>query len=70
MSRFVKTIRIIFSLLIIIMAVFTFLALEGGAPWGFDMKSAQEKLLEFSIHEYGFYTISIISAILTIASKA
>ena len=68
MSRFVKTIRIIFSLLIIIMAVFTFLALEGGAPWGFDMKSAQEKLLEFSIHEYGFYTISIISAILIIGA--
>lgn len=68
MSRFVKTIRIIFSLLIIIMAVFTFLALEGGAPWGFDMKSAQEKLLEFSIHEYGFYVISITSAILIIGA--
>lgn len=68
MSRFVKAMRIIFSLLIIIMAVFTFLALEGGAPWGFDMKSAQEKLLEFSIHEYGFYTISIISAILIIGA--
>lgn len=64
MSKFMKTIRIVFSLLIIVMVAFTYIALEGDSELGFEMKTAQGVLLDFSTKEYGFYIISVVAGIL------
>lgn len=68
MSKFMKTIRIIFSLLIIILSIFTYIAIEGDSKFGLDMKYLQDKFLEFSMEEYGFYTISVVTVIILIGA--
>lgn len=68
MSKFMKTIRIIFSLLIIILSTFTYIAIEGDSKIGLDMKALQDKFLKFSMEEYGFYIISAVTVIILIGA--
>lgn len=63
MSRFMKTIRIIFSLLIIILSVFSYIAIEGDSELGLDMNTLQDIFIKFSMKEYGFYIISVVVGI-------
>lgn len=66
MSRFMKTIRIIFSLLAIILTAFTFIAIEGDSEFGFDAKNAAMVFRRFSSREYGFYIIAIAAVIVLV----
>lgn len=68
MSKFMKTIRIIFSFLIIILSIFTYIAIEGDSKIGLDMKALQDKFLEFSMEEYGFYILSVVTVIIIIGA--
>lgn len=68
MSKFMKTIRIIFSFLIIILSIFTYITIEGDSKIGLDMKALQDKFLEFSMEEYGFYIISVVTVIIIIGA--
>lgn len=66
MSKFMKTIRIIFSLLTIILTAFTFIAIEGDSEFGFDVKNAAAVFRRFSSREYGFYIIAIAASIVIV----
>lgn len=69
MSKFIKSIRIIFAILVIIMSVFTFIALEGYSPLlGLNLGKAQTSFLAFSATDYGTYIIAIVSGLVVLGA--
>lgn len=69
MSKFIKSIRIIFAILAIIMSVFTFIALEGYSPLlGLNLGKAQTSFLAFSATDYGTYIIAIVSGLVVLGA--
>lgn len=68
MSKFVKTIRCIFALLVIIFAVYTYLTIEGVMAFGMDLGNVQNVLIDFSSTDYGFYIISIVGGLVVLGA--
>lgn len=69
MSKFIKTIRIIFAILVVIMSVFTFIALEGYSPLlGLNLGKTQTSFLAFSATDYGTYVIAIVSGLVILGA--
>ena len=69
MSKFIKTIRIIFAILVVIMSVFTFIALEGYSPLlGLNLVKTQTSFLAFSAIDYGTYIIAVVSGLVVLGA--
>lgn len=69
MSKFIKSIRIIFAILVILMSVFTFIALEGYSPLlGLNLQKAQASFLAFSTTDYGTYIIAVVSGLVILGA--
>ncbi|XVG95496.1 alkaline shock response membrane anchor protein AmaP [Eubacteriales bacterium KG127] len=68
MSKFNKTLRILFSLLIIIATAFFFILLEGVEAFGYRIETIENYFREFAATEYGFYTISIMCGLIILGS--
>lgn len=68
LSKFNKTLRTLFSLLIIISTAFFFLLLEGVAAFGYQVQTIENYLREFADTQYGFYTISIVSGLIILSA--
>ena len=69
MSKFIKSIRIIFAILVILLSVFAFIALEGYSPLlGLNLKTTQTSFLVFSATDYGTYIIAIVSGLVVLGA--
>lgn len=69
MSKFIKSIRIIFAILVVIMSVFTFIALEGYSRLlGLNLGKTQTSFLAFSAIDYGTYIIAVVSGLVVLGA--
>ncbi len=68
MSKFIKTIRCIFVLLVIIFAVYTYLTIEGYMAFGPDLRNVQDAFIDFANADYGFYIISIVGGLVVLGA--
>lgn len=69
MSKFIKSIRIIFAILVILLSAFAFIALEGYSPLlGLNLKTTQTSFLAFSATDYGTYIIAVVSGLVVLGA--
>lgn len=69
MSKFIKSIRIIFAILVILLSAFAFIALEGYSPLlVLNLKTTQTSFLAFSATDYGTYIIAVVSGLVVLGA--
>ncbi|MDY4060402.1 MAG: alkaline shock response membrane anchor protein AmaP [Anaerovoracaceae bacterium] len=68
MSKFIKTIRYVFVLLVTIFTVYTYLTITGVIAFGPDLGNIQDAFTDFAGTDYGFYIISIAAGLIILGA--